>query len=385
MKATFSRQTLMSGISLTQNSVAASSTLPILANVLFEADSKGVNLIATDLECFAKVRLEGRVEEAGKITAPARTLGEIVRSLPDDDVALATSGTRMTLTCNRNVFHLSTMSADDFPEWPQLEPQTRITLKQGDLKRLLRNTLFAMPARDPRKVLMGTLFELKKERLTCVATDGRKLGKAVTSPIEVRGKEDISAIIPGRVLSEIDKALGEEGEVEVALSEQRAVITLGNLNLTYLTSLIEGKFPQYSAVIPESFKKTLALPKTQLDEALTRAAILAERKHHSIVLSFGNKGIGVRAQSFEDGSYEGEVAIDYDGEPFKIAFNFHYLHDVLRVAPDSVIKMKVKESTAPVVFECDSDPDSLYLVMPVRIHDLEGDEAEAEEVGAREE
>jgi DNA polymerase-3 subunit beta len=385
MKATFSRPILASGITVTQSTVSSSSTLPILANVLFESDSKGVNLIATDLECFSKVRLDARVEEAGRVTAPAKTLSDIVRSLPDDDIALATTGSRMTLTCNRNVFHLSTMSADDFPEWPSFEPQTRITIRQADLRRLLRNTLFAQPQRDPRKVLMGTLFELKAGKLTCVSTDGRKLGKAATEPSEVRGKEEFNAIIPGRVLAEIDRVLGEEGEVEIGLSDQRAVITLGNLNLTYLTTLIDGKFPNYSAVIPESFKRTLELPKQQLSEAINRAAILAERKHHSIVLSFGNNSIGVKAQSFEDGSYEGEVAIDYDGEPFKIAFNYHYLHDVLRIAPDAKIKMKVKESIAPVVFECDSDPESLYLVMPVRIHDLEGEEAEPAGVGAEEE
>lgn len=382
MKSTFSRPVLASGLSVTQSAVSSSSTLPILANVLLEADSSGVNLIATDLECFAKVHLEARVEESGRVTAPAKTIADIVRSLPDDDVALTTSGARMTLTCNRNVFHLSTMSPDDFPEWPHVEPQTRITLKQSDLKRLLKNTLFAQPQRDPRKVLMGTLFELKAGRLTCVATDGRKLGKSAVEPIEVRGKEEINAIIPGRVLAEIDRALGSEGEVEIGLSDQRAVVTLPNSNLTYLTSLIEGKFPQYSAVIPETFKKTIELPKQQLAEAIGRAAILAERKHHSIILSFGSNSINVKAQSFEDGSYEGEVGIDYDGEPFKIAFNFHYLHDVLRIAPDATIRMKVKESTAPVVFECESDPDSLYLVMPVRIHDLEGDEAEPAGVGA---
>lgn len=374
----------MSGISVIQNSVSTSGTLPILANVLFVAEDKAVELIATDLECFAKVRLEAEVEEAGRITAPARTLGDIVRSLPEDDISIATSGTRMKLTCNKNVFQLSTMPADDFPEWPEGEAKTTLTLQQSDLARLLRNTLFAMPTRDPRKVLMGTLFELKSNRLTCVATDGRKLGKAMTEPSEIRGAEEFSAIIPGRVLTEIEKTLGEEGEIELALSDQRAVFTIDSLKLTYLTSLIEGKFPQYEAVIPESFTRTIELPKSVLNEAIGRASILAERKHHSIILEFGENAIGVRAQSFEDGSYEGQIAIDYDGEPFKIAFNHKYLQDVFRVAPESTIRMKLKDATSPVVFECENDLDSLYLVMPVRIHDLEMAEAEPAGAGATE-
>lgn len=375
MKATFSRQTLTSGLALTQNSVAPSGTLPILANVLLDAGPKGVSLIATDLECFAKVQLEAKVEEQGRVTAPAKTLTDIVRLLPDGEVAIVTSGTRMTLTCNRNVYHLTTMSPEDFPEWPSMKASTTITLKQADLKRILRNTLFAIPSRDPRKVLMGVLFELTADGLTCVATDGRKLGKSCVKPVKVKGKSTYKGIVPGRVLNEIDRAIGEEGEIEIACSDQRVAFSLGSPNLTYMTSLVEGKFPQYDAVIPDSFNKTLELPKNMLDESIARAAILAERKHHSIILSFDKKGVSVRAQSFEDGSYEGEVEMEYDGEPFKLAFNHNYLHDVFRIAPDATIKMKVKEAAAPVVFVCDSDPDSLYLVMPVRIHDLEGAES----------
>ncbi|MBI1784670.1 DNA polymerase III subunit beta, partial [Candidatus Sumerlaeota bacterium] len=237
MKVTFSRQALMTGISLVQNSVSPAGTLPILSNVLLEAENRGSSLIATDLDTFSKVSLEGRVEEAGRTTVPARTFGDIVRLLPDDDVAIVTSGTRLTLTCNRNVYHLATMSADDYPDWPKTDTITRITLKQSDLKRLLRCTLFAVPTKDPRKVLMGANFILTPNGLVCVATDGRKLGKAIAEPVELKGKtkKEVSAIIPGRVLQEIDKAIGEEGEIELALAERQAVFSLSNL--TYLTTL----------------------------------------------------------------------------------------------------------------------------------------------------
>jgi len=360
----------MSGIALTQNLVSATGTLPILSNLLIEADSKDVNLVTTDLEAFAKVSLQAKIEESGRITAPAKTLGDIVRRLPDDDISITTSGTRLTLTCNRNVYHLATMSADDYPEWPKSESVTRITLRQADLKRLLRSTTFAIPLRDPRKVLMGALFVLNAEGLICVATDGRKLGKSMAEPVEIRGKAECSAIIPGRILTELDKALGEEGEIELALTERQALFSLPNL--TYLTSLIEGSFPKYDSVIPESFKKIIELPKATLDETIGRASILAERKFNSIVLGFSQNNLDIHAQSFEDGSYDGQVQVNYEGEPFKIAFSHQYLHEVFKVMPDAVVRMKVKDNTAPVVFEADSDPTSLFLVMPVRMHDLDG-------------
>ncbi len=379
MKATFPRQTLMSGISLVENAVAGYGTLPILSNLLFEATPKGVDLVGTDLECFARVGLEARVEEAGRITAPAKTLAEIVRLLPDDNVAIVTSGSRLTLTCGRNVYHLATMSAEDFPDWPKVEASTRLTLRQADLKRLLDNTLFAMPSRDPRRVLMGTYFHLAENRLTCVATDGRKLGKSSAQPAKIEGPGEVSAIVPGRVLGEIKRALGEEGEVELAVTEKRIAFSLPNLSLTYLTALIDGKFPQYEAVIPASFKRTIDLPKAILDEAITRAAVLAERRHHSVILSFQPNELAIKAESFEEGSYEGVLEIQFGGEAFRIAFNYNYLHDVLKVAPDATVRMKVKEPAAPVVFECESDAETLYLVMPVRIADLEEESDEPEE------
>lgn len=371
MKAIFSRQTLLNGLSLVQNLVGTSGALPILSNVLFAADEDGARLVATDLECFVEVRIEGTIEEGGRITAPARTLLEIVRLLPEDNIALVTSGTRMTLTCNRNVYHLSTMNADDYPEWPGIEPTLAFTVKQADLSRALRNTLFAIPTRDPRKVLMGCLFEVTPGKLTCVATDGRKLGKAVIETTAPKGKKEFQGIVPGRMLSEIDRALSADGDIRVELTDQRAVFKVPSLNLTFLTSLIEGKYPAYDSVIPETFKKDIELPKALVDEAIGRAAILAERKHHSIVMSFGDNAIQIKSQSFEDGSYEGQVEVDYSDDAFKIAFNYHYLHDVLRVAPDKSVTMKVKDSSSPVVFQCASDADSLYLVMPVRIHELE--------------
>src|SRR5471030_2967638 len=116
----------------------------------------------------------------------------------------------MTLQCNRNNYQLATIPADDFPDWPKLQSDTTLTLKQADLKRALHNTMFAIPSREPRKVLMGVLFDFADGKLICVATDGRKLGKCVIEPIEVRGGDRVQAIIPEGILDEIDNAIGEE-------------------------------------------------------------------------------------------------------------------------------------------------------------------------------
>lgn len=378
MKVSFKRSALANAVALIQNSVSDSGALPILGNIKLEAESEPVRMTGTDLETFARVTLEGRIEEAGSVTLPGKKLAEIARLLPDDDVAIVTAGTKATLTCGRSTYQLSTMDADDFPEWPKTEHVSRIVLPQKDLKRILAHTTFAIPQRDPRKVLMGALFTLIPDKgLVCVATDGRKLGKVETQPIEVVGKNSCSAIIPGRALLEVQKAMAEEGEVEIGISRRQAVFKTERLE--YLTSLVEGNYPNYSAVIPDSFKKRIDLPRAAFDEAVVRAGILAERKFNSIVLSFEKDRIEIQAQTFEAGQFRGEVEISFEGEPFKIAFSHQYLHEVFKIIPDAVVHMEIKDSSAPVVFKFDGDPGTMFLVMPVRMSELEPPDEEEDE------
>ncbi len=369
MKVVFERQPLASGISLIQDVVNQSSTMPILANVLLEAGAGEATLFGTDLESFGRVQLKAVVEEAGRTTVGARLLADIVKLLPEGDVTLEATGNKLTILSGRNTYSLATMPADDFPEWPRVEPETTLILRQADLKRVLHNTTFAIPTRDPRKVLMGVFFDLVGGQLICVATDGRKLGKCVIEPVEIRGKEVMQAIVPERILNEIDRAIGEEGELEMAFSDRQVRFTLSNL--CYVSNRLEGTYPKYDAVIPQSFKRTVKIQKTTLADAISRAAVMAERKHHSITLKFVRGQIELQAQSFEDGTYEGSVEVDYDGEPFRLAFNHQYLQEILKVTPDAVVELKIKEVNAPVVFECESDPQSLFLVMPVRMSEVE--------------
>ncbi len=369
MKVIFERQPLAGGIALIQNVVNANSTMPVLSNVLIEAGAEATTIYGTDLESFGRVWLKAQVEEAGRVTVNAKLLGEIVRLMPAGEVTLETTGNQLAITGGRNNYAMGTMSAEDFPDWPRLEPETTITLLQKDLKRILHNTMFAIPTRDPRKVLMGVLFDLTGGRLTCVATDGRKLGKTVVSPLQVDGQSSFQAIIPERILHEIDKAIGEEGQIELAFSERQVRFQLDNL--CYISNRLEGTYPRYEAVIPQTVKRTIRIQKTTLADAINRGAVVAERRHHSIMLKFSRGQIEIQAQSSEDGTYEGVVEIDYDGEPFKLAFNHHYLQEIFKVTPDALVDMKIKDVNSPVVFECDSEPDTLFLVMPVRISDVE--------------
>ncbi len=375
MKVIFERQALASGISLIQNIVNSTSTMPILANVLIEAGAESTTLYGTDLESFGRVELKAQVEEGGRVTVNARLLADIVKLMPEGEVVLDATGNKLTIAAGRNTYAMGTMPSDDFPEWPRIEAETTLVLRQADLRRILHNTMFAIPVRDPRKVLMGVLFELTAGHLTCVATDGRKLGKTTLDPTEIRGRDTIQAILPKRILEELDKAIGEEGEIELGIGDRQISFTLDNLS--YVSARLEGTYPKYDAVIPQSFKRTIRIQKTTLADAINRAAIVAERRHHSILLKFSRGQIEIQAQSSEDGTYEGAIETDYEGEPFKLAFNHQYLQEIFKVTPDPQVDLKIKDVNAPIVFECESDPQSLFLVMPVRISEIEEAEANA--------
>ena len=379
MKVVFERQPLASGVALIHNIVSAATTMPILSNILIDAAGEEVKLSGTDLESFGQVRIKAQVEEGGRVTVNARLLADIVRVLPEGDVSFETDANRLTLLCNRNTYHLTTMPPEDFPDWPSLEPDVTLTLRQADLKRILHNTMFAIPQKDPRKVLRGVLLEVAEGRLTCVATDGRKLGKTVVEPVEIIGEggdANIQVIIPERILVEVNNSIGEEGEIKLDLAERQVRFTLSNL--CYVSNRIEGTYPKYQAVIPESFTKIIRIQKTTLSDSISRAAVVAERKHHSIILKFEAGQIVINAQSFEEGTFEGAVETDYEGEPFRIAFNHQYLQEIFKVTPDAVTEMHLKDPTAPVVFKCESDPDTLYLIMPVRMAELEEPPVESE-------
>lgn len=367
MKIIFDRHDLAGGIALIHNATSSTATMPILGNLLIEAEGEDVFIRGTDLEFFGQIHLKAQVEQPGRITAPAKVLADIVKVLPAGEVTFVTEETRLIVESGRNTYQLSTMPSEDFPNWPRIEVNTTLVLNQADLKRALRNTMFAIPARDPRKILMGVLFDITDGKLICVATDGRRLGKTIIEPVEIKGIEKIQTVIPERILKEVDHALGDMDEVIVEISDRSLVFKIGKL--TYLGNRIEGAYPKYDAVIPNDFHWEIPLQKNVIVDAIGRAAVLAERKYNSIVLDFKAQQIEVFSQSSEDGSYQGMIETDFEVEPIRIAFNYQYLQDILKIIPDSDLTMKIKENTAPVIFICESIPNSLFLAMPVKLAD----------------
>ncbi len=370
MKLSFQKDLLAYATNATQAMANTSSSLPILGNILISAKQDGkVTFEASDMESCVRCTIDAEVEQPGAVTVPAKTFHSIVRELPSGKVELDFSSTVVKISAAHNTnYNLTTQSPEDFPTWPDLNAVTTLNIEQKVLKRILSHVLYALPQRDPRKVLLGALFDVKDNQLTCVTTDGKKLGLSKCDLPEIEGAQPASAIIPGKLLNEILRNLKDEGEARLLIGERQVGFELDNL--VYLGNRIDGIFPNYEMVIPSDFTKEVKLNRTQFLDEVRRAAIISEEHNNSIIMRFKQNSIEFSSRTYEVGSFEGSMEIEYSGEDFDIAFNHQYLSESFRVIESDEVIMKIKQNTAPVVFVMPQTDDSLFLVMPIKLTDI---------------
>lgn len=374
MKAVFKRADLTLATSVVHNVVNLQSSLPILGNILIRAESGKVLFMASDLESNVRCEIAAEIEKPGAVTVPARTFADMVRVLPDADIALELEESRVRVRCEGLNYDLVTMDPEDFPAWPEIKAKTTLELPQKSLRRVIEQIIFAIPAKDPRRVLLGGYFDIHDRVLKCVATDGKKLAFVQSEADSRTGQEKISAIVPHKTLSEVSKTLGEEGTVHVRFGERQVAFDLGQVK--YVTNIIEGPYPNYDLVIPKTFERTMTLPKGPLRSLIRQAAIIADEKSNSVILKFETDELRMNAVTYDIGSYAGSLAIKYDREPFEIVFNHRFLGEILDAIDTDEVLLKANKPVSPAVF-CGKDvANTLFVIMPIKLADL----AEPEEV-----
>jgi len=342
-------------------------TLPILGNVRIEAEDGGaVTLTATDLEVEMAARLGSGGSESGATTIPARKLQDICRALPEGaTVKLQLDEGRVRVTAGSSRFVLATLSAEEFPEVGEIEDGIRFSIPRDTLVDLFKRTSFAMAQQDVRYYLTGLLLEVSGERLRAVATDGHRLAlcDAAEAP-DVSGEQ--SAIVPRKAVMELERLLGQAEEtVEVTLSARNARFALGQLTLT--TKLIEGQFPDYDRVIPQSSPKKLLADRGPLREALGRVSILANEKFRGVRLEAGDDGLRLVAHNPENEEAEETVAARYDGERLVIAFNAGYLQDALGALDGETVEFGLTDSNSSALLGMPGTDRCRYVIMPMRL------------------
>jgi DNA polymerase-3 subunit beta len=369
MKFSVSRDALLRSLNLVAGVVERRQTLPILANVLMVLEGDKLSLTGTDLE----VELVGRVNlptagESGEVTVPARKLADICKSLPDgSDIKFALGDGKMTVKSGRSRFSLSTLPAQDFPNVEDSIGTHQLKMKQGELKRLIDRTGFAMAQQDVRYYLNGMLWELQKQQLRVVATDGHRLAMCtLPGKVDVSGEGDTQIILPRKGVLELARLLMEDAadiSIVIGSNHIRAVTD----EFTFTSKLVDGKFPDYQRVLPRSPDKVMQTSRLELRQAFTRAAILSNEKYRGVRLKLDQNNLDIQANNPEQEEAEESVPVEFSGEPIEIGFNVSYLLDVLGVLSGERIKMSLADANSSALLEESEAGDSLYVVMPMRL------------------
>lgn len=369
MKFSISRDTLLKSLNLVAGVVERRQTLPILANVLMVLDGERLSLTGTDLE----VELVGRLQvaaggEDGEVTVPARKLADICKSLPEgSDINFSVKESKATVTSGRSRFTLSTLPAREFPNVEDSIGTHQLTLKQGQLKRLIERTAFAMAQQDVRYYLNGMLWDLNARQLRVVATDGHRLAMCtLPEQVSVNGDGDTQIILPRKGVLELARLLLED-EADIAIVIGSNHVRAMTEDFTFTSKLVDGKFPDYQRVLPRSPNKVLVGSRLDLRQAFTRTAILSNEKYRGVRLKLSNNTLDIVANNPEQEEAEETVSVEYQGDPLEIGFNVSYLLDVLGVLSGDQVKLSLADPNSSALLEEVEEGDSLYVVMPMRL------------------
>jgi len=357
-------------------------TLPILANLLLETTPEGLQVGASDLEVTIRGVVEANVVRPGSVTLPAAKLHEIARSLPDAEVQFKLlDRNQVAITCERTRYRIAGQARDDFPGFPEIEEKKGIQLPAGLLNRMIERVAFAITTEDPRYSLNGALVLMGRGRLTLVATDGHRLAYISHELGAAVGGEEIKLIVPRKALTEVQKMTEGRGEDDVVVfgkSENQIFFRVGSHRLT--SNLLEGNFPRYENVMPQSSEVSVVLATEELAQAVRRVSVLAsERYGRAVRLALGKGKLELSSRT-EMGEAEEQLAVDYDGEDIEIGFNARYLSDFLSVVGSPSVMLQLNPSTAEAQGKIQAgdkpgqlrpepvgESDYRYVVMPMHL------------------
>ncbi len=366
MKATVERSALLKSLAHVQSVVERRNTIPILSNVLIEAQGDGLRLMATDLDLQVVEAVAAHVEAPGATTVSAHTLFDIARKLPDGaQVELAVSDDRMSVVAGRARFTLATLPRDDFPVIAESDLPTRFVLPAATLRQIIDKTRFAISTEETRYYLNGIFMHVADGNLRAVATDGHRLAR-VQLPCPEGAADMPDVIVPRKCVGEVRKLLDEvDGTVEMSLSASKIRFLLGNAILT--SKLIDGTFPDYSRVIPTANDRLLKIETRALAEGVDRVSAIASEKTRAVKLSLDTGKLGLSVTSPENGTATEEVAADYEAAAFDIGFNARYLLDILGEVETDIVELHLADASAPTLIREGGNSPALYVLMPMRV------------------
>ena len=361
------RDEILNPLSAVSGIIERRHTLPILSNVLIDRSASAVSFLATDIEIQITARSTLTASgEARAITVGARKLVDILRALPDSaEVTLDQQEKRLLVKAGKSRFTLQTMPAEDFPRLAKPAGDVaRFALPQKALRRLLGLVQYAMAQQDIRYYLNGLLMVVEEKQLKLVATDGHRLAFASLELAADLPRQEV--IVPRKTVLELSKLLADsDDEVKVEVSPAQAAFTFGSIEL--VSKLVDGKFPDYTRVIPTQHKNRLQIERESLRQALQRAAILSNEKFRGVRWVLADGSLKIVSSNAEQEEAHEEIEVKYSGDALDIGFNVNYLLDVLNNVSGSVIECAFGDSSSSALISYSTEKDFKYVVMPMRI------------------
>jgi len=363
MKFAVTKEGLLDGLQRIQNVVSTRSTLPVLTNTLLETTKTGLRLTTTDLEVSIRSEIVAQIEKPGSTTLPARRLSAIVNVLPSSEVIVETDGKNIsTLRCGSSFFRIFGLPKEEFPPFPSFKEAKVYTIKQSELKHGLRRTSYAISVDETRYVLNGILFSFKENKLTLVATDGRRLA-LFDSDVEFPHSHERDFIVPTKAVTELHRLLAEDGDVQISVSENLVSFELNDSQL--VSKLVEGNYPNYRQVIPSEAKERITIEREALLNCVRRVSLLSNEKTSSVRLNFSRNNLDITANTPEVGEAREAMPVVYRGRDLSIAFNPDFLMDPLRNLPSDEIHLELIDEMSPGVIKINTP--FLYVLMPMRV------------------
>ena len=371
MRFVAGKDDLLDGIRIVERATVVKGLQPVLANVLIETVGENqVKFTATDYDLSVITHIDAQVEEPGKFTLPAKKFGEIVSRLQGDLVKFELNGSTVTITCKNSKFDIIGISASEFPQVEEnISEEDSIEIDSKPFVKAIRQVVSAAASYETNNLLSGVLCEVNKNILEVAATDGNRLAR-VREVITNNSADDeniFGMLVSSKVLGELSKIalLVDSDNIKISKEQKKVVITIDKTKI--VTRLMQGQFPKYNQLIPQSFPKEAKVDRNSLIAALERVAVMVSEKNSMIKFEFVDNTLRLSGNSPEAGNSQDEIDIKYSGEALAIAFNYKFILEFLKIVESDEISVQLNTSLSATVFAPCTDEDYIYLVMPVQL------------------
>jgi DNA polymerase III subunit beta len=363
LRITCSKDDLVQGLGVVSRAVSTRTSVQILSGILLEASGSELRLAATDMELSLRATVAAQIAGDGAIVLPGRTLLDIARLLPNDEVAIEHKPTESVVhvTSGSASYTLNAFNPEDFPRLPEVDAVSTFSVERESLLETIGRVARAASKDESRPVLTGVLVQFTAGKIVMAATDSYRL--AVKETVLDGSVPELEAIVPGRALQELARIAGSGDEIQIGVHENQVLFIADGIWLT--TRRIDGQFPNYRQLLPESFEYELTLPRVELLDVVRRASVMIQRST-PLQLRFAEGELTVIARTHEVGESKESMPVGFAGDTLEIGFNADFLREGLESISGDDVRVKLISPLRPAVLQGEAD-DFTYLVMPIRL------------------